>query len=291
MARALPALVLGLVALLLLVATYALAFGTAGGLAADGQAIPTGLAGPDIDRVAAATSTLLGTISVGSLVLAGVGVATLGLLRRRPAQSLAALAIVVGANATTQLLKPLLARLDPLGGDVERLSQGSFPSGHATVAMSLALAIVVVTPAQARPAVALGAGLYSAAVGVGMLLLGWHFPSDVAAGFLIATAWAAAAVALLRARERPEAATIAPAPRVRTGIGAALGLAALVAIAAAAAIGARISDLGQVAEYGRLQAAFFASAAIITLLALALPASVTAVLLRTARGKTRPTGP
>jgi membrane-associated phospholipid phosphatase len=41
--------------------------------------------------------------------------------------------------------------------------------------------------------------LLAAAVGCALLILAWHMPSDVLGGYLLATLWAALAVAMLRA--------------------------------------------------------------------------------------------
>lgn len=266
--------------LLLLAGVYALAFGVPAVSTADQRAIPEGLAGPGVAQAETATARLLDTISVGSLVLAAAGLVAVALARRRYRQAVAAAAVMAGANLTTQILKPALGRLDPLGGDAERLSEGIFPSGHATVAMSLALALVIVVPAPLRPVAAvIGVG-YAGAVGVGLVLLGWHFPSDVVGGFLVAALWAAAAVAWLRQPERSQAVTMAPAPRVRAGLRVALAVAVVMALAVAVAIGMRVNDLGEVAEYGRLRTAFIGGAAVIAALALALPPSVAALMLR-----------
>src|SRR5437588_9487294 len=61
--------------------------------------------------------------------------------RRRPWLAVGLAAMLLGANVTTQLLKPLLAtpRAALLGGQTP-INSGSWPSGHATAAMSLALA-------------------------------------------------------------------------------------------------------------------------------------------------------
>src|SRR5207237_6468526 len=83
--------------------------------------------------------------------------------------------------------------------------KASFPSGHATVAMALALAVVVVSPRVLRAPLAVAGAVYAAAVGISLVALGWHYPSDVLGGFIVAAAWSAAAVAVLRVwREPPE---------------------------------------------------------------------------------------
>lgn len=268
----------GLVLVLLLL-DYGLAFGVSSITTADQRAIPEGLAGAGVAQAKVATARLLDTISVASLGLAALGLMAIALVRRRFRQALAAAIVVAGANLTTQLLKPVLGRLDPLGGDAERFSQGIFPSGHATVAMSLALALVIVVPSAARPIGAVVGAVYTAAVGVGLLLLGWHFPSDVAGGFLIAALWAVGAVAWLRRSGAPRSVTLAPASRVRAGMRVALVVAGVVAVAVSVAIGVRITNLDQAAELGRLRTAFIGGAAVIVLLALALPPAAAALLL------------
>ncbi len=268
-------------ALALLLLDYVLAFGVSGVATIDERAIPEGLAGPGVAQAKVATARLLDTISVASLVIGALGLAAIALARRRYRQALAALVVVAGANVTTQVLKPALGGLDPLGGDAERHAAGIFPSGHATVAMSLALALIIVMPAAARPTAAVVGVVYTAAVGVGLLFLGWHYPSDVVAGFLVATLWAAGAVAWLRRTGPPE--SVAPGRRLRAGVTVALVIAGLVAVGAAAAIGVRITDLGEAAELGRLRTAFVSGSIVIVALALVLPPATAALLLERER--------
>ena len=53
-----------------------------------------------------------------------------------------------------------------------------------------------------RPLVATLGVMFMAAVGVSLLILAWHLPSDVLGGYLVGTLWAALlAVAGLRAAE------------------------------------------------------------------------------------------
>jgi membrane-associated phospholipid phosphatase len=106
---------------------------------------------------------------------------------------------VIGANVATQILKILLAhpRFHPVLG-VNQLAATAFPSGHATAAMSIALAAVIVCPAKLRPRVAPVAALYALAVATSILVLGWHFPSDVLGGFMVAAVFAFGAVAAAR---------------------------------------------------------------------------------------------
>jgi membrane-associated phospholipid phosphatase len=118
-------------------------------------------------------------------------VVALPLLRRRVRVAFAVAAILLGANVTTQLLKPLLAepRAASLFGGHAPVNAASWPSGHATAAMSLALCLILAVPSRLRPwAAALGAG-FAVAVSYSFLTLGWHYPSDVFGGFLVASAW------------------------------------------------------------------------------------------------------
>jgi membrane-associated phospholipid phosphatase len=101
-------------------------------------------------RAVPAASRLLGTIDKSSLVLVGGSIVLVALLRRRPLLALGAAVLIGGAIMTTEILKKLvlprpdLAVVDPLG----RLA--TFPSGHTTVAMSLAMAAMIVGEPASR---------------------------------------------------------------------------------------------------------------------------------------------
>jgi membrane-associated phospholipid phosphatase len=140
-------------------------------------------------------------------VIAGVLILAIALLRRRPAMAVVVAAILAAANLMTQFLKPALADpriIDLHGTDSKYL--GSWPSGHSTAAMSLALCCVLVVGPRLRPlAAVLGAGV-AIAIGYALVVLGWHLPSDVLGGYLVAATFAllgAAALAALEAR-RPQ---------------------------------------------------------------------------------------
>jgi membrane-associated phospholipid phosphatase len=198
----------------------------------------------------------------------------IGLARRRPRVALGAAAILVGGNVTTQLLKPLLAepRTAAHLAGVSGVSAASWPSGHATAAMALALACVLVAPARLRPFVAaLGAG-FAVAVSYSFLALGWHYPSDVLGGFLVAATWALLVVAALLAVDKR---TARPATARRLPIGEALAppVAALVGAVALAAAVALVRP-HQVVSYVRAHEAFTVGAAGIGVLAVALATSV-----------------
>ncbi len=115
------------------------------------------------------------------------------LVRRRPRHAAVMLAIVLGANLTTQILKPLLAAPRPLNDVVDGtylfVNAASWPSGHATAAMSLCLCAVLAAPSRWRPHVGALMAVFAIAVCYSFLELAWHFPSDVLGGFLVASVW------------------------------------------------------------------------------------------------------
>lgn len=118
------------------------------------------------------------------------------LLRRRWDIAVTVAAILIGANVTTQWLKPLLdqRRLAMLVHGPAPL-QGAWPSGHATAAMSLVLCVVLaVAPRWRALAAVLGAG-FAVGVSYAFLTLGWHYPSDAVGGFLVAFTWTCLGVA------------------------------------------------------------------------------------------------
>ena len=128
--------------------------------------------------------------------LIGLLLIVVALVRRRPRIAGAVLFLILATGYTTQTLKPLLAspRYDEWLG-TGQIAAASWPSGHATAAMTLALCGILVAPARARPAVAALGALFAISVSYSILALGWHFPSDVLGGFLVAMTWTLAAVA------------------------------------------------------------------------------------------------
>jgi membrane-associated phospholipid phosphatase len=211
------------------------------------------------------------------------------LARRRLAVALAIAGILLGANETTQLLKPLLAqpRADWLLGGTASVAPDSWPSGHATAAMSLALCFVLAAPSRLRPlAAALGAA-FAASVSYSFLTLGWHYPSDVFGGFLVAGTWTALSVAALSAldarRRQPRARSEARRAPVRTALGApAVALLGALALAALVALAALIALAGPhaVVIHTRAHEAFLIGAAAIGALGVALASGVVLALRR-----------
>lgn len=132
---------------------------------------------------------VLDTISL-TFVVGGLAAAVaIAVVRRRWGLAVQVGFLVVGANVTTQAVKHvLLGRENLIGGWT---AENSLPSGHTTVAASVAAALVLVVPRRARPLVAVLGGAYTAAIGVSTLVGQWHRPSDVVAAVLVVLAWGA----------------------------------------------------------------------------------------------------
>ena len=128
-----------------------------------------------------------------ALMLAVVVAAGFAAGRRR--QAVAAALAVGGANLVAQILKVVLAH----PRFQNQVAAAAFPSGHATASMSIALAAVIVATPRWRMLVAPLAGCYALAVATSILILGWHFPSDALGGILVASSFAFASVAAMRA--------------------------------------------------------------------------------------------
>jgi membrane-associated phospholipid phosphatase len=143
-------------------------------------------------RARHAADDLLTTISVGSLAVVLVLLAAQALMRRRVALAVVALAVVLGAVTTTEVLKHVvLSRPELVSSPIPR---NTFPSGHTTTAFAVGIAAALAAPPRWRRLVAAGAFVYGTAIGVATIAAGWHRPSDVAGALLVVTGWAAAVV-------------------------------------------------------------------------------------------------
>lgn len=144
--------------------------------------------------------------SVGAVLLACL---VLALARRRRAVALGAFVLVGGACVSTELLKfVVLTRPDHGLGTVN-----SLPSGHTTVALSLALASVLVAPALARGWVAVGGAFGATLMGTALLVARFHRPSDVVAAGAVCAVWSGIALAVVVcAQHRDPAGNRSPFP-------------------------------------------------------------------------------
>lgn len=184
------------------------------------------------DRIDGLVDTVLSAVTLLSLAAATIAIGAIALMRGRVVLAAVATLLIAGANLTTQLLKQVIDRPD-FGVDLARAAAGnSLPSGHTTMAASVAVAVALVVPPSVRGlAGLLGAG-YAALAGVATMSAGWHRPSDAVAALLIVGAWAALAGLLLALADRRRPAGPESPPHWLAL--ATLGLAGLVLLVAAA---------------------------------------------------------
>jgi len=134
----------------------------------------------------------------GPLVVVLVAIVALGAIWKRPWHLLVAVAVYLLANATTQILKLTLAhpRLQGALG-VDYPIEIHYPSGHTTAAVSAGFALWLIAPPKWRGWAALFAAVYGGAVGLGVIIAGWHFISDVIGAVLVVGFWASLALAAM----------------------------------------------------------------------------------------------
>jgi membrane-associated phospholipid phosphatase len=156
------------------------------------------LAVADGTRISSLASAITHLADLPALLLMLAGICGYAVFRGRPRGAVAAVAVVAGANLTTQILKVALAhpRYQPILG-WDQLNSAAFPSGHATAAASIALALIFVVPRRNLVPAAVFGAAYVFAIAVSVLVLSWHYPSDVAGGVIVALGWAFAVQALL----------------------------------------------------------------------------------------------
>jgi undecaprenyl-diphosphatase len=93
---------------------------------------------------------------------------------------------VAGALVLTRVFKELIER--PEIGVHQR--EYSFPSGNATCTTAGLLALVLLLPpSRMRRIVATAAAVVLPLYGLALVLLLWHYPSDVVAGWALGIAW------------------------------------------------------------------------------------------------------
>jgi membrane-associated phospholipid phosphatase len=153
----------------------------------------TKLSRPGVDVLANGLLNLLDPLlyTVWALLLVAVA-----LLRRRPRVALAIAVVLPAAPGIAEVLKPLLAHTHDSVGP-QTISPASWPSGHATAAMTLVLCALLVAPYGLRPLVAALGSAFAVAVGCSLLILAWHMPSDVLGGYLLAALCVSLAAAAL----------------------------------------------------------------------------------------------
>ena len=135
----------------------------------------------DDPTTVALVSQALGTLNVVVAAVATGGLAGVALVVGRPLLAAGVVVAIVGANLTTQLLKEVVLDRPDLVGSGAYAYGNSYPSGHVTLAASLALAALLVAPRRLRSLVALGGAAYVSVVGISTLTppagTAWPTPS------------------------------------------------------------------------------------------------------------------
>ncbi|GAC1434992.1 MAG: hypothetical protein NVSMB51_03470 [Solirubrobacteraceae bacterium] len=229
-------------------------------------------------RLAGVAGELARTVDPRPYVVIAVVLALIAAARRRLRLAVLVPLAMGGAAATSELLKPLIAqpRFSEWLGASGRILSASWPSGHATAAMMVALCAVLVAPRVLRPLVALLGSCLAVGVSYSILVLGWHFPSDVLGGFLVAGLWTATALAVLWWADArwPSHSARAAVSRAR----GALAPASLLVLAAGGGISV-LALRGHVAQtYAASHLSFLAGAAAIALLPALLATALVAAL-------------
>jgi len=146
-------------------------------------------------RLDGSAKTVLDVVSIPFLALVVVVAGTVALLRRRLMVAVAVAAVVGGANVTTQLLKYSIFSRPELG--ISEAGMNSLPSGHTTVAATVAGAALLATPPRWRWLATLVGLAYAGGTGVATMIGGWHRASDVVAAILVVAAWVFLALAIV----------------------------------------------------------------------------------------------
>ena len=159
--------------------------------------------------------TFFGSVPGGAIAsLAGIALA-----RKRPRAVLQIVLASVGGITAELIVKRFFRRKRPtLLDHLEDVTSTSFPSGHSMAAASIYLTLAFVNGGRPRDLAI--ASAVAGSIATSRVYLGVHWPTDVIAGLVLGTAWAAGAEALLGAssmgppRHRREAPTPAllPAP-------------------------------------------------------------------------------
>jgi membrane-associated phospholipid phosphatase len=261
-------------------AVWAIAFQVPAGARVDGTALD-GLA-----RLRYAGAWPLASFAVAlvdPLPFAAVTLALtlIALARHRPRQAMVVPVVAVAASVTTELLKPLAGDSRPAPTPRFAPVNDGWPSGHMTAAMTVALCLVLVAPPRLRPSAAVLGGAFAAMQGYGVIVLGWHYPSDVLGACTVAAGWLALSIAVLGAlREEPRSAGLGAREVVWPAAVAAL-------LAGALAAGAVLARPHRLADYVRDNTTVVAAAAALGLVAVGVVALTAAALTVAERGAPR----
>jgi membrane-associated phospholipid phosphatase len=124
--------------------------------------------------------------AVGAILL--LALVLLLAVRKRFRDALFVTATVAGVAVFEPLFKRAFERQPP--GDAAGFS---FPSGSAMASMAIVAAVAILAwPTRARWLVLLGGAALVFGFGAAIVILRWHYPSDVIAGWCVAVVWVSA---------------------------------------------------------------------------------------------------
>jgi membrane-associated phospholipid phosphatase len=139
----------------------------------------------DLSTVRAATRAAVTAGAVLGLIAAAGLLALLVAVRAYRRAAFWGLA-VGGSILLTRVLKELIERPE-IG---VKQAEYSFPSGNATASLAAAAALVLLLPSsRLRQWIVAAAVAIIPLYGLALVLLLWHYPSDVIAGWALAVAW------------------------------------------------------------------------------------------------------
>lgn len=158
-------------------------------------------ASPFVDGLVVAITQLGGVVGVTVLT---IGFTLLLLARGMRRKALTLLVGVTGGLGLNLFLKAIFQRDRPqLWERLVTENSFSFPSGHAMASSALACSLIVIFwPTRWRWLVVVGSTVYMVTVGFTRLYLGVHYPTDIAAGWLVSVSWVALVAIIVSYRAR-----------------------------------------------------------------------------------------
>lgn len=165
---------------------------------------------PELTQLAV-TLTQLGGFKAGVVLSSGLSLVLL--LRRRWRSFLYLILATGGSGLINRVAKSFLHRVRPnLWESAAPELDFAFPSGHATVTMTVVVALIILTwGTRFCWLICLGGGSFVLAIAWTRLYLGVHFPSDILAGWLVSIAWAVGVALVIR----PHLTQVAPLDEVQ----------------------------------------------------------------------------
>lgn len=120
------------------------------------------------------------------LVVVGIVVA-IAFLRRRPGAAVQSGVLIIGAIATSQVIKAIAPRPELTSLTLSN----SFPSGHVTIAVAGVLGLATAFGRHLKPFIVLVGTVFAAIVAEQTVAYGWHRVSDVCGACAVTMLWLA----------------------------------------------------------------------------------------------------